>query len=427
MPSLLAYGQRVKAADPPATTAPGPRVAVVRDGLTLTLFAALGVMAFLLNGLGSILVPLQEQLGVTAADVAFYPTLFAVALIAVGLLGGPLVHRLGHRSGLVLSISLLGLGAALLACPVRVLTLVGAAVLGFGAALSILLVPAALTRRHQAAGPAVLGEANAVASITSLLAPMAVAAALGLGWGWRAGYLLPILPVALVVLYLLIRRPLGLGGPRATASTQTPPAGTAARPAPVTAPGLAPGRLWPRLAAVLVAVSVEFGFVLWAARAFVDWHGADVAVAAALSSAFLVGMAVVRALSTPLSAGRHPLAVVGVAALTALVGFVVFWSVPSVIGSAVGLFVAGSGVALMYPLLLGRVVAARPGETDRTSRYGTLMSGLAIAGAPLGLAVLADSIGLRSAYLAVPVLLVALAGYCLVAVLRDSAARRATR
>ncbi|TKV61001.1 MFS transporter [Nakamurella flava] len=407
----------MKAPDSSAATVPGTGAGVVRDTLTLTLFAALGVMAFLLNGLGSILVPLQEQLGVTAADVAFYPTLFAVALIAVGLLGGPLVHRLGHRSGLILSIALLGAGAALLASPARLLTLVGAVVLGLGAALSVLLVPVALTGRHQSAGPAVLGEANAVASITSLLAPICVATALGLGWGWRVGYLLPILPVALVVLFLLVRRPLGLSGPRTTPAVADPSVGGA--PAPVTAPGLAPGRLAPRLAAVLLAVSVEFGFVLWAARAFVDWHGADVAVAAALSSAFLVGMAVVRALSTPLSAGRHPLAVVGVAALAALAGFVVFWTVPSVAGSAVGLLIAGGGVALMYPLLLGRVVAARPGETDRSSRFGTLMSGLAIAGAPLGLAVLADAVGLRSAYLAVPVVLVLLAAYCLVVVLQD--------
>lgn len=396
---------------------------VVRDGLTLTLFAALGVMAYLLNGLGSILVPLQEQLGVTAADVAFYPTLFAIALIIIGLLGGPLVHRLGHRAGLVVSITLLLAGAALLACPVRILTLIGAAVLGLGASLTILLVPTALTRRHPIAAPAVLGEANAVASVTSLLAPMAVAAALALGLGWRAGYVLPIVPACLVLLFVLVRRPLGLGGPRPAPEVVVGPDGFTAASASPSAPGLTTGRLVPRLAAVLLAVSVEFGFVLWAARAMVDWHGADVAVAAALSSAFLVGMAAVRSLSTPLTAGRHPLLVVLVASGTALVGFVVFWTVPSTWGSAAGLLIAGGGVALMYPMLLARVVAARPGETDRTARYATLMSGSAIAGAPLGLALLADAVGLRAAYLAVPVVLLVLAGYCAVVLVSD---RRAT-
>lgn len=395
---------------------------VVRDGLTLTLFAALGVMAFLLNGLGSILVPLQEQLGVSAADVAFYPTLFAVALIVIGLLGGPLVYRLGHRAGLVASIALLLVGAALLACPVRVLTLVGAAVLGLGASLTILLVPTALSRRHPIAAPAVLGEANAVASVTSLLAPLAVAAALALGLGWRTGYVLPMVPACLVLLYVLIRRPLGLGGPRPAPEVAVGVDGATVAAAPPAASGLTTGRLVPRLAAVLLAVAVEFGFVLWAARALVDWHGADVAVAAALSSAFLVGMAVVRSLSTPLTAGRHPLLVVLAGCGTALVGFLVFWTVPSTYGSAAGLLIAGGGVALMYPMLLARVVAARPGETDRTARYATLMSGSAIAGAPLGLALLAEAVGLRAAYLAVPVVLLALAAYCLVVLVTEGGA-----
>lgn len=391
---------------------------VVRDGLTVTLFAALGVMAFLLNGLGSILVPLQDQLGVSAADVAFYPTLFAVALIVIGLLGGPVVHRLGHRAGLVVSVALLLSGALLLACPARVLTLIGALILGLGASLTILLVPTALTRRHRSAAPAVLGEANAVASVASLLAPMAVAAALGLGVGWRAGYVLPVLPACLILLYVLVRRPLGLGGPRPAPEVAVGVDGSATV-AVAPARGLTAGRLVPRLAAVLLAVGVEFGFVLWAARAMVDWHGADAALAAALSSAFLVGMAVVRALSTPLTAGRHPLSVVLVAGGAALVGFAIFWAVPSIAGSATGLFVAGGGVALMYPMLLARVVAARPGETDRTARYATLMSGAAIAGAPLGLAVLADAVGLRTAYLAVPVVLLALIAYCLVVLVSE--------
>jgi len=46
-------------------------------------------MAFLLNGLGAVLAPLQKELRVSRGDVAFYPSLFAAGLVVVGLIGGP--------------------------------------------------------------------------------------------------------------------------------------------------------------------------------------------------------------------------------------------------------------------------------------------------------------------------------------------------
>ena len=176
-----------------------PPAVLVRDRLTLVLYAALGMMGFLLNGIGAILAPLQEQIGVSRAEVAFYPTLFAVALVITGLLGGPFVRRVGHRIGLIAAITGQIAGALLLASSVRVLTLIGAAMLGLGSALIIQLIPAALGARHPRFTTAVLGEAYAVSSFASLLAPAAVAGAIGLGVGWAARYLLPVLPVAVAL------------------------------------------------------------------------------------------------------------------------------------------------------------------------------------------------------------------------------------
>lgn len=380
---------------------------LVRDRLTVTAFAILGTQAFLLNGLGSVLAPLQEQLQVSRSEVAFYPSLFALALVLVGLFGGSVVGRLGHRSGLAASLGLLAIGAVLLGMPSRGLTLVGAATLGVGAALSIAIVPAVLVRRHPTMAPAVFGEANAVASLASVLAPAAVAAALALGWGWRFGYIVPALPVIAALGVLLASRRLSF--PAAPGHDQAAPA--------LAGPGLEVGRLLPRLLAVLAAVSVEFCLVFWAAQALIEWHQAGAAQAAALGASFLVGMAVLRACSSWLTTGRHPLQVVLGGCVATTLGFFAFWLLPSLSGAAIGLFLAGAGVALMYPALLARAVAARPANTDRTARLSTLMSGLAIGGSPLVLARLADLFGLRTAYLIVPVLLLGMASYC-VATLR---------
>jgi MFS family permease len=275
--------------------------ALVRDRLTLVLYAVLGLQGFLLNGIGAVLAPLQDQLGVTRAEVAFYPSLFALALIAMGVVGGPVVRRIGHRTGLVTAVVGLTTGALLLASANRPLTLVGAVALGLGSALLIQLVPAALSGRHPGLTTVVLGEANAVSSFAALVAPAAVAAALALGIGWAAGYLVPVLPVAvgLLVVILLQRRDWERNADRAGSEAE-----------PAAGPGLEPGRLLPRWTAVLLAVSVEFCLVFWAAEAFADWHGASDAAAPALAALFLVGMAAVRAASSRLTAGRHPLAVV---------------------------------------------------------------------------------------------------------------------
>ncbi len=379
--------------------------ALVRDRLTLVLYAVLGLQGFLLNGIGAVLAPLQDQLGVTRAEVAFYPSLFALALIAMGVVGGPVVRRIGHRTGLLTAIVGLTAGALLLASANRPLTLVGAVALGLGSALLIQLVPAALSGRHPGLTTVVLGEANAVSSFAALVAPAAVAAALALGIGWAAGYLVPVLPVAvgLLVVILLQRRDWERNADRAGSEAE-----------PAAGPGLEPGRLLPRWTAVLLAVSVEFCLVFWAAEAFADWHGASDAAAPALAALFLVGMAAVRAASSRLTAGRHPLAVVVASSAVALLGFAVFWAVPVTIGAAVGLLVAGGGVGLLYPATIGRLVAAWPQDRDRAAARGALASGLAIGGAPFVLAAVADWIGLRSAYLIVPGLLVVLAVFAAV-------------
>ena len=381
----------------PEETQPG---VLVRDRLTLVLYASLGMLGFLFNGIGAILAPLQEQLGVSRAEVAFYPSLFAVALVMTGFFGGPVVRRVGHRVGLVIAITFQIAGALLLASSIRVPTLIGAALLGLGSALIIQLVPAALGARHPRFTTAVLGEANAVSSFASLLAPAAVAAALALGVGWAFGYLLPMLPVAVALLVVLLLQ-------RRDWEQTSDAAGRQSEPTPGL--GLEAGRLLPRWTALLLAISVEFCLVFWAAAAFTEWHGVGPAAAPVLAAMFLLGMAIVRAASSRLTAGRHPLVVILAACCVAGIGFAAFWAWPDTIGAAVGLLVAGGGVALLYPAALARLVAAWPNDRDSAAARGALASGVAIGGAPFLLAALSDAFGLRIAYLIVPALLIALA------------------
>jgi len=165
-----------------------------RGYVTWLLYAVFGCMAFLLNGLGAVLAPLQTELGVKRGDVAFYPSLFALGLVVVGLSGGSLVGRIGRRATLRISIGGIVLGALMFAVPGRLPTLIGALLMGLGAALLIQLMPALLVALHAKSAPAAVGEANGIASGASVIAPLAVGAGLTLGVGWRICYLaIPVL------------------------------------------------------------------------------------------------------------------------------------------------------------------------------------------------------------------------------------------
>ena len=367
---------------------------MTRDGPTWLLYAVLACLGFLLNGLGAVLAPLQADLQVSRAQVAFYPSLFAAGLLAVGAFGGPLVARAGRPLALQVALAALILGGSLLAVPARAITLAGALLLGAGGALLVQLVPALLAGLHPQAVTAAVGEANAVSSTASVLAPLAVAAALAGGLGWRLGYLgLPL--AALAVLLPRARR---------TALPAPPDVRSGSPGDGVAAPMLG------RWTDVLLAVSAEFCMVFWAPSALADWHGATADQAPAVAALFLVGMAGGRALAAPvtrwLPAAR---AVLLTGSGLAAAGFAVFWAAPTLALAGAGLLVAGLGVALLYPATVSRAVAAWPHAPDRAAARAALASGLAIGGAPYLLARLADAAGLRPAYLLVPVLLLALA------------------
>jgi hypothetical protein len=88
-------------------------------------------------------------------------------------------------------------------------------------------------------------------------------------------------------------------------------------------------------------------------------------------------------------------------ASVAVVGFALLWTVSDPAAATAGLFLAGVGIALLYPVTLAEALAAWSANPARCA----LASGIAIGAAPLLLGALADLAGLRAALLLVPTLL----------------------
>jgi len=387
-------------AERPATRAEDRGTAVAADGGLVrdrnpwTLYWLLGLVGFLLNGLGAALGSLKDQLHVDRSQVAFYPTLFAAGLLCIGVIGARLVGVVGRVTLGRVSLGLIGAGALLLCSGWRPATMVGAALLGLGSATVVQLVSAGLADQHGARAPAALGEANALSSAASVAGPLAVAAGIVVLGDWRLGYL--VLPLVAIVLL----------APRIQAPPRTDhPADLHERRA---AAGLPPGPMLGRWITLLLSISVEFCMVFWVADALDAWHGASAALGAASTGLFVAGMAAGRTGSQRLIGDRHPLRVTSASAAVALAGFALFWTAPGIGLAAAGLVVMGTGVALLYPLSLARVVAAWPDRPDGAAARAGLASGVAIGVSPLVLAALADLVGLRTAYLLVPCILVGL-------------------
>jgi len=90
----------------------------------------------------------------------------------------------------------------------------------------------------------------------------------------------------------------------------------------------------------------------------------------------------------------------------ALVGFAVLWTASTVPQSVAGLFVAGLGLATLFPLLLDRGIVLSAGHPDLALARSSLVLGIAVATAPFALGALGSVMAVRTALLLVPVIVV---------------------
>ncbi|MDO5495072.1 MAG: MFS transporter [bacterium] len=377
------------------TGAPASARAGWRGTETILLYVMYLIGSWGINGIGAVLLPLQTELDVARADVALYPTLYSSGLVAVGLAGGSLVRRIGSHRSLVLAMVLTLVGIGLMAVPSQVVIGLGAFVFGVGGAFVTLVMPVRAGALHGARAGRVMTEANGVGSAGAIVAPLVVAAALALSLGWRVGYVVPIAVGAAAVLVALARPSSHSPTPR-----EALPADAEAR-LPLRA-------LLGRWADIPLCVGAEFSLVFWAAAAWSEWHALSASGAAISVAVFLSGLALGRFAGSPLMDRHPPRHIVLAGAGVALVGFALFWSLPVVWGSAAGLFIAGMGIALLFPASLTRLIRIDPSDRERASQLSVLGLGAAVALAPLVLAVVADWVGIRWAYLMVPAFLVVL-------------------
>lgn len=394
-------------------------------------------LGFMVGALGACLILLARDLDVARTCLSWLSAGFGVALLVAGPVGPPLLAR-GRQRVLQVSAAVLGAGAVALAlAPGLIVAQLGALLLGAGGAGIVLATPALLT------GPAAarrLSRVSAVASMAGALAPLALSATDLLPGSGRLALLLPV--------------PL-LGWLCANPRIQLPEAGPPAGPLPGQrvpseqipaehTPGAqtlgaqtlgerAPGRPVPgervpadqipgeqvldervldervrgwrvlaRWAAMVLAVTAEFAFAVWAAARLQD-SGLTVAAAAAAAAAFPLGMAVGRFGATWLL-DRVP--VVPPSAALVLAGTVVLIAPAGPVLCTGALALAGLGIAALYPVTLARLMHEPGLAGSHAAALGATASGTAIVAGPLVIGLVSAATSLRTAFLImVPLLL----------------------
>ncbi len=385
-----------------AVTAGRPTPRVRRGGSDVRAGVALSAVGFTIAALGAVLVLLARDLEVSPQDLSWLSSAFGAGLVIVAPVGARLL-ALGGDTVLRAGSLVLALGAATLAvASVTPVVVLGALALGAGGAAVVLAVSALLAG---ADAPRRLAAVNAASSAAGIAAPLLIGGLDAVSGAGRLA-LLVMVPPLLVIAAVRGRVTSPAEAPSAapSAPSAAPAETTEVAPARTAHPLVGPPGAGRRWVTVVAAVSVEFCFVVWAV-ARLQLTGLPAAAAVATATVFPLGMALGRASGIVLAGWPR---VLPVSAAVTLAGTALVVASPGPVLVAAGLFLAGLGAALLYPVTLAELLAVPGLGTRRGASAGALASGTAILLAPVALAGLSGLVDLRLAFLLVlPLLAVA--------------------
>lgn len=378
-----------------------------RDRLTWLAYLMLAYFAFYQAALGPIMPFLRTELNLSYTVGGYHFSAFALGAFLAGLSGDRFARRFGRRAifwGGALGITA-GLLWFVLAGQVGQ-TIAAALLMGFLGTLLLVVIQATLSDYHGDSRAIALTEANVGASAAAGLAPLLIGAAVRLGLGWRAGALVVIL--VLIALAIRYRRQPIPEAPTAVIEQDG-------------RPRRLPRLYWAYWLVMTLGVAIEWSLVFWGADFLNSVVGLSRADAVTLMSVFFLAMVSGRFAGSRLTR-RMPAANLLLLALAmALLGFLLYWLAIIPAANVVGLFVAGLGVANLFPMTLSVATSVAAEQANRASARLTMGGGLAVLIVPLVLGWTADRLGLQDAF-GIVVGLFALAGA--VAVTANAIARR---
>jgi len=338
-------------------------------------YVAIATVGYVVYGLGAVGPYLRERLALSDVQVGLHSSALAIGFIVAGLFAARAGARLGELTVRAAALGLLAVAVVVLAwAPSAVATLAAALNIGLGAGTVLSYTNASLAASGGSLARKRLGRANVWAMVAAFAVPVLLAAGASSGIGWWIG-LAPAL--ALVVIDTLDLR----AGPRLAADDPT-------------AGGRLPTAFWIAWIYLVAVVAVEFCIVVWAATLVERRTGSSIETATLVGASFFAGMFTGRVgLSLGIGTGGDVRTPIGGGLLLTGAGAMVARLSTEPVLSALALFAAGVGVAVLYPLGISAALATAPDRLAAAGARLTLASGVAILAAPLALGAIADATG----------------------------------
>lgn len=363
-----------------------------RDSSTWAAYLLTSSYLWFVYGFGATQALIRDEQGTSRTISSLHAVAFSVGGIVAGLIAARLILALGRGKFLTISVFGSTTGILIYTAPGgTAVTLIGAFVASlFGSAI-VVGASAFLFDYQNHAGPAAVTEANALAALGGILSPLAIGSGAVFFLGWRFG--LWVLLIGFVVSLLLMRRsPHVFRVPidehiREAGRTQFP------------------RRFWWALMTLYLLLSTEFTLTLWSADLLRERAGFEAGAAAASVAAVTGGIFIGRVLGSRFAEYFPVDRILTLVVLIAFGGWLVVWFSSAAAMMLLGLVITGVGAALFWPLGLSRVVMASGGQSDRASALSAVAGATAGGIGPFILGALADSTGVHTAFLVLPVTL----------------------
>jgi MFS family permease len=356
----------------------------VRDRLTWLAYAMLAYIGFSQSMLGPLMPFLRSELHLNYTLGGFLPATLALGLILSGLFGDWFARLWSRRIvfwmggiGLAICVALLGLSHQF------ELVLVAVLGMGIGSSLTQVMIQALLADQHGEQRAIAFTESNVAASLSVMLTPFVIGSLQGANVSWRAISILVILFLAILAVFFL-RDPVPDSVPTPAKS-------------PTDASHL-PFSFWLYWIVLFLVVAVEMSLAVWATDFLANVAGLSRINAALAFSAFPAAMLIGRIAGSRSTRRWSSIRLLVASLGITLIGFLIFWLTHISILNILGLFIAGLGIANLYPLTLSIAVGLVAGQSNRASARISLGVGSALLTVPLLLGWLADQLGLQKAY-----------------------------
>ena len=364
----------------------------IRDSSTWAGYLSLTSYAWFIYGFSATQALIRDEQGTTRTVASLHAVIFSIGGIIAGLLAAKFILTLGR--GRFITVALIGtmVGVLVYTAPGGFpVTMTGAFLASLFGTSVVVGASAFLFDHQKAAGPAAITEANALAAFAGVLAPLAIGLGSIIFLGWRSGVW--ILFAGIVVSLLLMRRnPTSFRVPQDEAireATHQP----------------FPKVFWWSLLTLFLFLTTEFTLTLWSADLLRERGGFEAGAAAASVAAVTGGILIGRILGSRFAEYFPVDRILAFSVLTALVGWSIVWFTAIGAVMLIGLLVSGIGVSVFWPIGVSRVVLASGGQSDRASALSAVAGGTAGGVGPFLLGSLADSVGVHTAFLVLPVVL----------------------